>query len=117
MSSSIGRPLRPTINAVPIAASTIGQSNASLKPRPSDCASSSTPSVTAPSAATCTRSLRATLATGAVVGREEEPPSGVEHDAGAAREREHHEREPHQVRLDVEVVADPAGDTGDELLS
>ena len=31
MSSSIGRPLRPTINAVPIAASTIGQSNALLE--------------------------------------------------------------------------------------
>ena len=47
---------------------------------------------------------------------QEEPARGVEHDAGAAREREHDEREPHEVRLDVEVVADPAGDTGDELV-
>ena len=117
MSSSIGRPLRPTINAVPIAASTIGQSNALLKPRPSDCASSNTPSVTAPSATHLHQVVAGDVATGAVVGRQEEPPGGVEHDAGATREREHHEREPHQVRLDVEVVADPAGDTGDDLLS
>ncbi len=53
---------------------------------------------------------------GAVVFGEPQPACEVQDDAGAAREREHDEREAHQVRFDLESVADPAGDTGDELV-
>ena len=76
---------------------------------------------TAPSASTCTRSLRersrrVRRRPVAAVGREEQPAGGVEHDPGAAREREHDEGEPHEVRLDVEVVAEATGHPGDELV-
>ena len=116
-------PLRPTIRAVPIAASTTGHTSASPNPSPIDFASSSTPSVTAPSAATCTTVVRASALARIRRHRpsppsvgEEQPAGDVEHDAGAAREREHDEGEPHEVGLDVEVVAEAARHPGDELV-
>ena len=51
---------------------------------------------------------------GRVVGGEEQPAGGVEHDAGAARERQHDERQAHEVRFDAEVVADAAGHAGQQ---
>ena len=106
---------------MPIAASTSGQTTASGTRSPIDCDSNSTPSTTAPSAAICTQSDRPPTPgaldrrRGAVVFGEPQPAGEVEHDAGATREREHDEREAHQVRFDLEVVADPAGHAGDEL--
>ena len=58
MTSSIGLPLRPTISAAPIAARTTGHTSASDSPRPIRWESRRIPSVTAPSAATCTQSER-----------------------------------------------------------
>ena len=101
---------------MPIAASTIGQSNASAEAEAERLREQQHPERDRPERQHLHQVVAGDVATGAVVGREEEPPGGVEHDAGATREREHHEREPHQVRLDVEMVADPAGDTGDDLL-
>ena len=46
---------------------------------------------------------------------EPQPAGDVEDDAGAAREREHDEAEPHEVGLDVEVLADAARHPRDEL--
>ena len=53
---------------------------------------------------------------GAVVFGKPQPACEVQDNPGPTREREHHEREAHQVRFDLESVADPAGDTGDELV-
>ena len=50
-----------------------------------------------------------------VVGGEPQPAREVQHDARAAGQREHHERESHQVGLDAVVPADAVRDAGDEL--
>ena len=49
---------------------------------------------------------------GAVLG-DQQPAGAVDDEAGAAEEDEHHEGDPQHERVDVEVTAEAAGDTGD----
>ena len=49
---------------------------------------------------------------GIVLGRDEEPGAEVQHEARAAEQGQDHEPDPEEHRIDAEILAEPAGDTG-----
>ncbi len=107
--------VRIASSASPTSAAASGQTMRSPGQSPTARTRSRPPSTTAPNAAVESASPRGGVGTRCADGRarDERPPRGVEDHAESARDRQHHEAAPDDVRVESEGVGQPGGDTRD----